>query len=179
MKLKKPSGEKMQLFGSVLAASTVCVCTLASAKTIHVTNDRGGLIVAYEARYRAAAARGDRFVIDGNCLSACTMAIGIFDNKHICATPRAVLGFHSAWRPTPRGKIPASAATDYMARWYTPAAKDWIERNGGLGPSLMYLRGSELYAVVPACESGKAEPHQVSAGIPSRSAVGSGRAAER
>jgi len=146
----------MKMFGSILAALMVCVCTPASAKTIHVTNDRGGLIVAYEARYRAAAARGDRFVIDGNCLSACTMAIGIFDRKHICATPRAVLGFHAAWRPTPRGKILVPAATDYMARWYTPAAKDWIARNGGLQPGLMYLRGSELYGVVPACEPDKA-----------------------
>ena len=145
----------MKILSSVLAAHMVCVCTLASAKTIHVTNDRGGLIVAYEARYRAAAARGDRFVIDGNCLSACTMAIGIFDSKHICATPRAVLGFHSAWRPTPQGKMLAPAATDYMARWYTPAAKDWIARNGGLKPGLMYLRGSELYGVVPACEPDK------------------------
>jgi hypothetical protein len=145
----------MKILGSILAAVMACVCTLANAKTIHVTNDRGGLIVAYEARYRAAAARGDRFVIDGNCLSACTMAIGIFDNKHICATPRAVLGFHSAWRPTSRGKISAPEATDYMARWYTPAAKDWIARNGGLGPDLMYLRGSELYVVVPVCEPNK------------------------
>jgi hypothetical protein len=146
----------MKMFRSVLAILMVCICTLASAKTIHVTNDRGGLIVFYEARYRAAAARGDRFVIDGNCLSACTMAIGIFDSKHICATPRAVLGFHSAWLRTHRGKMEAPEATDYMARWYTPAAKDWIARNGGLKADLIYLRGSELYGVVPACEPDKA-----------------------
>ncbi len=152
----------MKTFGSVLAALIVCVCTTASARTIHITNDRGGLIVAYEARYRAAAAHGDRFVIDGSCLSACTMAIGIFDSKHICATRRAVLGFHSAWLRTPRGRMEAVAATEYMARWYTPAAKDWIERNGGLTPGLIYLRGPELYDVVPACEPDKAYAHQVS-----------------
>jgi hypothetical protein len=137
-----------------------CACTLAGAResearTIHVTNDKGGRIVAYEARYHAAARRGDRFVIDGNCLSACTIAIGIFDSKHICATQRAVLGFHAAWQPTPRGRIPAPAGTEEMTRWYPTAAKDWIERNGGLTPSLMYLRGPELYAIVPACESNK------------------------
>jgi hypothetical protein len=150
----------MKMSGPVspaLVALMASVYTLAGvresvAKTIHVTNDRGGRIVAYEARYSAAARRGDRFVIDGNCLSACTIAIGIFDSKHICATPRAVLGFHSAWIPTRRGRMPTSAGTDEMTRWYPPAAKDWIERNGGLQPSLMYLRGAELYAVVPACE---------------------------
>jgi hypothetical protein len=150
----------MRLFGGVLGvfiALIACFCTLASvresvAETIRVTNDKGGLILAYEARYLDAARQGDRFVIDGRCLSACTMAIGIFDNKHICATPKAVLGFHAAWLSTRRGKMGAPAATDYMAQWYPPAAKDWIARHGGLKPRLMYLRGPELYAIVPACQ---------------------------
>ena len=39
---------------------------------------------------------GTDVVIDGKCLSACTMVLGLVPSKQICVTPRARFGFHAA-----------------------------------------------------------------------------------
>jgi len=96
------------------------------AQTMVLANDMGGLISAYEQRYIRAARSGARAVIDGDCLSACTMAIGIFRGR-ICAAPNAVLGFRSAWEPWPCGKVPAPPGTRQIARHFTREAMTWVE----------------------------------------------------
>jgi hypothetical protein len=40
---------------------------------------------------------GDRVAIDGMCISACTMVVGLIDADKVCVTPYARLAFHSAW----------------------------------------------------------------------------------
>jgi hypothetical protein len=42
-----------------------------------ITSDRGGLLIDYAERFAAASASGERVIIDGPCLSACTLAIGM------------------------------------------------------------------------------------------------------
>ena len=56
-----------------------------------IKSDSGGLVQEYAAEFRRIAASGDRVVIDGPCMSACTMAVAI---PTTCITKRAVLGFH-------------------------------------------------------------------------------------
>src|SRR6516164_9684431 len=65
---------------------------------ILITADRGGLITDYAERFLSARATGEQVVIDGACLSACTLVVGMLPRDKICATPKAVLGFHAAWR---------------------------------------------------------------------------------
>ena len=70
-------------------------------------------------------------MIDGACLSACTLVLGIVPRERICVTQRAMLGFHAAWMPGPAGPAgaergrhpgavgglsPAPAALDQLAR---------------------------------------------------------------
>jgi hypothetical protein len=93
------AGENM--IKKLILASTLLWSLPANALTI--TNDGGGLIPMYVAKMQRAAAIGERVIIDGNCLSACTMTLGIIPPQNVCATPRAVLGFHSAFTPTPWG----------------------------------------------------------------------------
>jgi hypothetical protein len=136
----------------IVLAFLVALTTSATAGrhavgTLRLANDRGGLITGYVEKFRSASQRGVHAVVDGDCLSACTMAIGFFQGR-ICATPRAVLGFHS---PSQWGKQPNPQGTQMMASHYTAAALAWIARNGGLQPEMIFLRGPELYAVVPAC----------------------------
>ena len=38
---------------------------------------------------------GERVAIDGPCLSACTMVLGVIPRDRICVTTRARLGFHA------------------------------------------------------------------------------------
>jgi hypothetical protein len=119
--------------------------------TIRLANDPGGLIAAYDQRFLRARASGERIVIDGSCLSACTLAIGYVPREQICATPRAVLGFHAAWQPTPFGKAVSFPATRHMMDVYPQDVKNWIGRHGGLTPRMIFLKGPELAAMVPTC----------------------------
>ena len=123
------------------------------ANALTITNDPGGLIPMYVARMQSAAAMGERVIIDGNCLSACTMTLGIIPPQNVCATPRAVLGFHSAFKPTPWGqKMDYPPGTLQMVSHYPPAIRAWIKRHGGLHPSLIYLRAPEIFQYVSSCQ---------------------------
>lgn len=122
------------------------------ANALVITNDPGGLIPMYVAKMQKAAAMGEHVIIDGNCLSACTMTLGIIPPQNVCATPRAVLGFHSAFTPTPWGqKVNYPPGTMEMVSHYPPAIRAWIARRGGLHPRLIYMRAPEIFQYVQAC----------------------------
>jgi hypothetical protein len=141
------------------AAAATLIASSAAQATIRLANDPGGLIAAYQQRFAHARATGERIVIDGSCLSACTLAIGMVPPEQICATPRAVLGFHAAWQPTPFGKAVSFPATQHMMSIYPVEVQNWINRHGGLTPHMMFLRGHELAAYVPTCsEADSAAP---------------------
>ncbi len=133
------------------------IATPASA-TVWITADNGGMIGDYVNRYMAVRQRGEQVVIDGACLSACTMVVGIVPRDRICATPNAVLGFHAAWRPDGAGrKVTSGVATDALMNIYPARVRGWIARHGGLTPHMMFMRGRDLAGVVPPCtESGTA-----------------------
>ncbi len=136
---------------SSILSSTLLWSLHANALTI--TYDGGGLIPMYVAKMQRAAAMGERVIIDGNCLSACTMTLGIIPPENVCATPRAVLGFHSAFTPTPWGqKIDYPPGTMQMVSYYPPAIRAWIKRHGGLHPKLIYLRAPEIFQYVRPCQ---------------------------
>jgi len=133
------------------AAAATLISSSAAQATIRLANDPGGLIAAYQQRFAHARATGERIVIDGSCLSACTLAIGMVPREQICATPRAVLGFHAAWQPTPFGKAVSFPATQHMMSIYPSDLQGWINRHGGLTPRMMFLKGQELAAFVSTC----------------------------
>jgi len=140
----------------MLAGITAAVILLSPAQaTTRITDDRGGLLIDYVERFAAARASGERIIIDGPCLSACTLAIGILRRRQVCITPHAVLGFHAAWRPTAKGQpVRARIATQLMYQVYPSNVRKWIDRHGGLSERLILLRGRELAAIVPPCEAG-------------------------
>jgi hypothetical protein len=137
----------------------------ASGGVIRLANDHGGLIRAYRDRFVRAREAGERVVIDGVCLSACTLAVGLLPPGQVCVTPKAILGFQSAWTPGPwtlppwmtgrnppeADRIPNAKATQFMMNTYPPVLQQWINGHGGLTPKLIYLRGNELAAIVPKC----------------------------
>ena len=61
---------------------------------------------------------GERVVVDGNCLSACTLVLGMIAHDHICATQRARFGFHAAWMPDSDGRPVTSPNGDAGAVEY-------------------------------------------------------------
>ena len=97
---------------------------------------------------------GERVVIDGACLSACTLVLGIVPRNRICVTRRAMLGFHAAWMPGANGKpVPSAVGTQALWDLYPQNVRKWINSRGGLSSKMMFLRGSELAAMYPQCSS--------------------------
>jgi hypothetical protein len=93
-------------------------------------------------------------IVDGPCLSACTVLLGTIPKDRICVTGRAAFGFHAAWVPAGRGRQAPSALGDRML-WanYPAPVREWITRHGGLSKRIIYLRGRELTSLYPACDS--------------------------
>ena len=141
----------------IVAAAATLMSPPAQA-TMRITGDPGGLIVEYAQRFLHARASGEQVVIDGACLSACTLAIAMLPREQVCATPKAVLGFHAAWRPTSDGgKATSLLATQAMLDLYPANVRGWIGRHGGLTPRMIFLQGRELASMVPTCgETGTA-----------------------
>jgi hypothetical protein len=137
----------------LLIAATAIALTVSSAHAmIVITADRGGLITDYAERFMSARATGEQVVIDGACLSACTLVVGMLPRDKICATPKAVLGFHAAWRPTRNGgRVNSLPASQAMMDVYPADLRSWIARRGGLTTRMIFLQGRELAAIVPSC----------------------------
>jgi hypothetical protein len=142
------------LIGAILAAFAV---TSADA-TMRITGDPGGLMSQYASRFTAARESGENVVIDGPCLSACTMLLGIIPRDHVCVTNNAVLGFHAAWRFDEAGRrVTSGVATRALLDMYPAHIRAWIARRGGLSPTMKFLRGPELAAMYPPCSGMRAE----------------------
>src|ERR1700736_1560787 len=134
------------------AAAAVSITTSTAQATMRITGDPGGLILRYAERFLQARASGEQVVIDGSCLSACTLALAMLPRDQVCATSNAVLGFHAAGRPTTKGgKTTSSVATQAMMELYPADVRGWIDRQGGLTPHMIYLQGRELTSMVAAC----------------------------
>ena len=82
------------LGGAIAAALAVSTAQAA----VRIKADAGGQIGPYLEKLVALRGSGERVIIDGPCLSACTMVLGVIPRERICVTPRARLGFHAAWQ---------------------------------------------------------------------------------
>jgi hypothetical protein len=136
---------------AVVVAMLLTMNASSALATVRISDDRGGQIGDYLARYHALRENGDRVMIDGTCASACTMLLGVIPRNRICVTPRAVLAFHSAWTPTSEGEQISSAGNYYLWSNYPPAVRKWIIQHGGLHSRIIYLSGAELTAMYPRC----------------------------
>jgi len=120
--------------------------------TMRITSDPGGQIGPYLQSLATLRNSGERVVIDGPCLSACTMVLGVIPRDHLCVTPRARLGFHTAWRPDGAGRpVVSRDGTELLMNVYPEPIRAWIARRGGLSPRMKYLEGRELTSMYPAC----------------------------
>lgn len=140
------------LVAGALASAVVLASTMASAE-VRIVNDRGGQVSAYIHKYREIRNSGQRVVIDGPCLSACTLLTGIIPSDRICVTRRAMLGFHAAsyYNDASRRFVPTRSGSRYVMTLYPAAIRRWIRRHGGLTPHLIELRGRALDSFYRTC----------------------------
>jgi hypothetical protein len=143
----------MRITTAVLSAALVAAFALPSSATVRITSDPGGEIGAYLQKFESLRDSGQDVIIDGPCLSACTMVLGVIPRDHLCFTPRARLGFHAAWRPNEFGRhVVSQDGTELLMTAYPQPVRDWIARRGGLTPRLIYLTGSELASMYSPCQ---------------------------
>ena len=119
---------------------------------VRILASPGGDAMAYLKFFSLLNQSGERIVIDGPCLSACTLLLTEIPRSRVCVTSRAILGFHAAQLVDDHGrKYRAPNATHLVEGAYPSAVRSWIERHGGLTSKLILLRGRELAALYPQC----------------------------
>lgn len=120
---------------------------------VRIANDKGGQIGPYLDAFVSLRKSGQHVMIDGPCLSACTIVLGVVPRERICVTRRAQLGFHAAWNPGSNGRpILSQAGTKALWDLYPGNIRAWLKRRGGLKPKMVFLSGSELMAMYRACD---------------------------
>ncbi|MGD9922643.1 MAG: hypothetical protein AB7V13_14565 [Pseudorhodoplanes sp.] len=135
--------------GVVLAALMAADAVAA----VRISNDKGGQIGPYLDAYLSLRKSGQRVIIDGPCLSACTIVVGIMPRDRICVTRRARLGFHAAWNPGHDGRpVLSHAGTKALWDLYPGQIRSWLKKRGGLKPRMVFLSGSELMAMFRVCD---------------------------
>jgi hypothetical protein len=145
----------MRKSATLIVAALLAMAASGASATMRISDDIGGRIGAYVDQYSAVRNSGERVVIDGACLSACTLVLGIVPRNKICVTRRATLGFHAAWMPGPNGKpMPSNVGTQALWDMYPAHVRQWINSRGGLTSKMMFLRGRELMSMYPECHDG-------------------------
>ena len=134
--------------GALLGALLMLLGITSASATIRIHDDPGGRIDRYLQKFAKLRHSGERIIVDGTCNSACTLLLGTIPRARICVTERASLGFHAAWVFDGQGRqIESPGWTSVLWRNYPQSIRDWINRNGGLTPRMIFLRGNELMAM--------------------------------
>ncbi len=137
----------------LFVAALLCALAAMPARAeVRILASPGGQVGPFIDLFDKVRATGERVVIDGPCLSACTLVLSVVPNDRICVTRRAVLGFHAARSMDRRGRLYSEPeASELVLEAYPAAVRGWIRRRGGLSSRLLLLRGRELAAIYPSC----------------------------
>lgn len=91
----------------------------------------GGSVAEYIGRYNEIREVEGKLVIDGPCLSACTLYLGLVPSAQVCATPFGLLGFHSASVYSMAGeRVHSPAGTRLIWNIYPKAVQDALRSKG-------------------------------------------------
>ena len=138
---------------AIFLAAMLCGLMLPPAQAeVRILASLGGQVGPFLDMFEEVRASGERVVIDGPCLSACTLVLSMVPANRICVTRKAILGFHAARSIDRRGQMYSEReATELVLEAYPAAVRGWIRRRGGLTSHLLLLRGRELAAIYPSC----------------------------
>jgi hypothetical protein len=140
------------IFVLVLAVVLWAIASMMARAEVRILESPGGEVGPFLNLFEKVRTSGERVVIDGPCLSACTLVLSIVPNERICVTRRAVLGFHAARSIDRRGRLYAEPeASQLVLEAYPDPVRSWIIRRGGLTSHLLLLRGRELAAMYRRC----------------------------
>jgi hypothetical protein len=152
-RLKEPLMMRSAIVKLIFLAAVLCGLASPPAQAeVRILASPGGQVGPFLELFERVRASGERVVIDGPCLSACTLVLSVVPDDRICVTRRAILGFHAARSVDRRGRMYAEPeASELVLEAYPSAVRGWIRRRGGLTSRLLLLRGRELAAIYPSC----------------------------
>jgi hypothetical protein len=140
------------VFTLLLAVALWFFATMLARAEVRILASPGGQVGPFIDLFEKVRNSGERVVIDGPCLSACTLVLSMVPSERICVTRRAVFGFHAARSMDRRGRLyDEPAASRLVLQAYPGPVRDWIVRRGGLTSRLLMLRGRELTAMYRPC----------------------------
>src|SRR5436190_17574744 len=143
---------RMAVIKLVVATAALFAAILPTRAEVRILASPGGQVGPFLELFDRVRESGERVVIDGPCLSACTLVLSTVPSERICVTRRAVLGFHAARSIDQRGRLYAEPeASQVVLETYPAAVRSWIGRRGGLSSRLLLMRGRELAAIYPSC----------------------------
>ena|SRR6266853_2301405 len=137
-----------KLLSRLKAAHFVCSVAVsffampAQAETIDVSDNQGGSVAAYSARWAGLARQGASVRIVGPCQSACTVLLGHIPRSRVCVTPEASFGFHLAHLPQATATLRSAYSSDITA---------WINAHGGLTQDFIWMRAPDTYRYFRKC----------------------------
>jgi hypothetical protein len=143
---------RMAVTKAFLIAASLFAAGGPARAEVRILASPGGQVGPFLDLFDRVRNSGERVVIDGPCLSACTLVLSTVPGERSCVTRRAVLGFHAARSIDRRGRIYAEPeASQAVLEAYPAPVRNWISRRGGLTSRLLLLRGRELAAIYPTC----------------------------
>jgi hypothetical protein len=143
---------RMAIIKAIVVAAALFAAIAPVRAEIRILASPGGQVGPFLDLFDRVRQSGERVVIDGPCLSACTLLLMTIPEERICVTRRAVLGFHAARSIDSRGRMYAEPeASREVEAAYPAPVRQWIARRGGLTSRLLLLRGRELAAIYPRC----------------------------
>ena len=141
------------VFTLLLGVALWFFATMLARADMRILGSPGGQVGPFIDIFDKVRESGERVVIDGPCMSACTLVLSIVPSERICVTRRAVLGFHAARSIDDRGRVYAEPeASKLVLEAYPGPVRDWIVSHGGLNKRLLLLRGRELSAMYRSCK---------------------------
>jgi hypothetical protein len=155
----------MKALKSLALAGVLLLCALmpAASKNITITNDDGGIVVSYVHKYSDMRDAGEKAVVDGNCISSCTLLLGLLRPENVCVTDNAVFGFHSAsLKRKVKGKyvyFHAREMSELMYSIYPGDVRQLLRARGWDGyltdnahPEIIWVSGAALKSIVRECK---------------------------
>src|SRR5258705_8546563 len=138
--------------GAIIALALLLASGAAARAELRIVSSPGGEVGSYLRLFAMVRKSGERVIIDGPCLSACTLVLSAVPEDRICITRRAILGFHAARRLDEGGQLNAAPhETRRLAATYPAPIRSWIERNGGLTEKPLFLNSRQLAAFYRLC----------------------------
>jgi hypothetical protein len=143
---------KQRFLLAILIVTALSALASPAVAEVRILASPGGQVGPFLDLFEEVRQSGERVVIDGPCLSACTLVLSMVPSERICVTRRAILGFHAARSIDRRGRTYAEPeASQLVLEAYPTPVRLWIERRGGLSSRLLLLRGRELASMYRRC----------------------------